>query len=407
MSGNSASSSKSGKASACPAETGVSCLSDARKADLLADFGIAIDNDDASGYTKKENAFIQSIGVQAPEDNRLLIGGPLEEFNNGNEAYRIPISMFKCIDEAYALAASACDKNALCVNFSVNQIPLFGAGEGSYTIQLRFFGAQSVLRSIDGTALQQSASLPGFPSVPQGSRVFTGFIGNGQSDPQDISACQVPPFTQAELAFTCLGVFQNDGGASLPPGTVLAAFNSGCCDANAGNDCSASVNAFNAAGNSTFTQADYCDCGPTIGGPLGGGSLVTNDFIQFIAPSADCLGLDNLGPCLACASNFVTLFGSRGKDTCGGSLICEPDDALNFITAMPCEDGIQTDDCVCDACGDVCLGSTCKESIQTALICQGGSPAETVLDPETDEFVDSGSCFNSLDGTDFSCPSSD
>ena len=55
--GKSGSSSKSGKA--CPDEADNSCLSDTRKASLLAKFGIQITNNNATGYDKLSDVFIK------------------------------------------------------------------------------------------------------------------------------------------------------------------------------------------------------------------------------------------------------------------------------------------------------------------------------------------------------------
>ena len=405
------SSAKSGKAASCQAGSGDPCLSDARRADLFAEFGIEITNVNATGYTKNDNTFIQSIGVQAPEaDNRLMIDSvPLQEFMNSRNVYSVPLERFKCIGEAYALAASACDNDEKCTYFSVNLIS-DTSGSGKYVSQFRFFSDDSVTKLINSTDIEVSPSFSGFDQL-RAARVFTAFLKDESDPPEELLPCEVPPSTQAVLAFTCLEVFRNTADGALPPGRILGQFNGECCGANAGNDCSSRVDQFNAQAPLNFTQEDYCDCGPGVGGDLEGGNLVTDDFVQYIAPVAfdDCLNTTQvLEQCLTCATKFLNARNllSRGSDTCGGSLICEPDDALNFITANNCTDGIQTDDCVCDACGDVCrVDTTCTEKIQTALSCQLGSPAVTV---ENDEgaFVDSGSCLNSLDGTDFSCPSS-
>ena len=222
------------------------------------------------------------------------------------------------------------------------------------------------------------------------------------SDPPDFSdvSCDVPPSTVTPLAFACLGVFQSDGGVSLPPGTVLAQFNDLCCGGSPQTQCQGFVDAFNAATAFPFSVDQYCSCGPSVGGPLGGENLVTTDFRDNIAPVATCLTNDqkNFAECLFCVTNFAGSFGCFD----GPPQICEADDTKNFITATACADGIQTDGCVCDACGDVC-GTNCKKSIQVAFTCQFGSPATTVQDPITGLFVDSGSCLNSLNGVDYSC----
>jgi hypothetical protein len=107
--------------------------------------------------------------------------------------------------------------------------------------------------------------------------------------------------------------------------------------------------------------------------------------------------------CLGCVSKFTEKF-----DCNSGPEVCEEDNAKNFITAMPCDEGeVQTDGCVCDACGKVC-GTQCKAEIQTSISCLLGSTF-AVVENEKGAFVESGSCLNSqiVSGSrDFSCPSS-
>ena len=217
----------------------------------------------------------------------------------------------------------------------------------------------------------------------------------------DISdrTCNVPPSTLAPLAFTCLGVYENG---------LLGQFNTACCGDTPPQVCETFVNSFNAAAPFSFTQAEYCSCGPSINGTLGGENLVTDDFFQFIAPVASCLRDDpkaDLEQCIGCATKVLDPIGCIA-----GPLLCEEDDAKNFITATPCVDGVQTADCVCDACGEVC-GTSCKAEIQVAISCQLGSPAAIVQNLSTGNFQDSGSCLNSNTGPgaarDFSCPSSE
>ena len=380
---------------ACPAVVNNTCLSGDRKSILQSDFGITITNVNATGYDELEDVFVQGFGVAAPLTGNFITIDTLEEFNTladfpvAGPTYEIPISNFSCIDEVYALAASACDDNPDCTYFTV--VERFSTSGG--VAVLRFFSADSVTAQMNGAAIQGGPSVPGFSNAPRESRTYTAFIKTGEAEPQDFSEvlCDVAPFTQAALAFTCAAILT---GAAAD---AYAVFLAGCCGGEPyAAICQPTVAVFNAAaGNATFTQDDYCSCG----------DLVTADFVQYMAPAAQCLVQDqqDFGKCLTCVSNFVAPFG------CGiGLPLCEEDDALNFITATPCEGGVQTDDCVCDACGDVC-GTQCKAEIQTALSCQFGSPAK-VVETADGNFVDSGSCLDSriVDGArDFSCPSSE
>ena len=101
--GKSGSSSKSGKA--CPDEADNSCLSDTRKASLLAKFGIQITNDNAAGYDKLSDVFIQGAGLArlaAPVDGLTI--DALEEFKVDalGVIYVVGISDFSCVEEIYA-----------------------------------------------------------------------------------------------------------------------------------------------------------------------------------------------------------------------------------------------------------------------------------------------------------------
>jgi len=402
------SSAKSGKALSCPAEEDGSCLTDTRKADLLAKFGIPINSTSDSGYDELPDTFLQSFGFAVPNSGNRLIINDLEGFESFNEfninnAYVIPISHFNCIEEAFALGASACNENEFCTYFSANQ----EYDKSGYDVQFRFFSAESETATSDGTAIENGPNVSGFPGAPRVAQKFTVFKKTTQAALTDISdrTCNVPPSTLAPLAFTCLGVFANDAGATL------GQYNGGCCGDTpplTPMQCEPFVDAFNAAAPFNFTQAGYCSCGPGVGGDLGGANLVTDDFIKFIAPAAVCFDNDpeaDLGQCLDCATKVLDPIGCIA-----GPLLCEEDDAKNFITATPCVDGVQTADCICDACGEVC-GTTCKAETQVAISCQLGSPAAIVQDPLTGNFQNSGSCLNSNTGPgsarDFSCPSSE
>ena len=99
--------------------------------------------------------------------------------------------------------------------------------------------------------------------------------------------------------------------------------------------------------------------------------LVTADFIQYVLPSAECLlGLvpDVFG-CLTCINNAFD------SNSCPTDDVCEPNSDLNLISATPCGEGEAegTNDCVCNACGDVCGGSACTADIQMATLCQLGA----------------------------------
>jgi len=405
MSGSKSSSSKSRKASSCPENTDDSCLSDDRKAELLAEFDIEITdvNANTSGYDELSDTFLQSFGYAVPDNaNRLVIGGPIEKFNTGNEpnTYVIPVNLFKCIGEGIALGLSACEQNSSCTYFSLNQI----YDEDGYDLQFRFYSPDSHTAQFDASDIVDGTSVNDFPDAPRATREFTVFKKTTQAAPAEFSdlSCDVPTAPFIGLAFVCSGI----GNATL------AQYNGGCCGANAGNDCSATVNAFNAATGNSLTQAQYCLCGSGVGGPLaplGQGNLATDDFETYIAPIAQCLGPTNTALCLQCVVDTITDNGFG----CNGRPVCEEDEDLNFITAKNCTDGIQTDGCICDGCGDVCIapdGSSCLAQIQTGISCQLGSPADIVQDPLTGEFVNSGSCLNSKTGPgearDFSCPSS-
>lgn len=385
--GKSGSSSKSGKA--CPNEADNSCLSDTRKASLLAKFGIQITNDNATGYDKISDVFIQSAGLAAPEGEGLTIDA-LEEFQADTLGviYVVDISDFSCIEEIYALAATACDNNEDCTYFSVNEF----YDKVGYLATLKFFSEESVAAQVDVTEFKEAESVVGFPAAPRRTQEFTAFIKSGEAAPRDFSevVCDVPPFTQTELAFTCAFVAESLG----------RFFTNGCCGGDPPAFCQNFVAGFNEATGSSFEQDDYCSCP----------SLVTSDFVKYLIPSAECLlDLDPTGAkfqqCLTCISNVVTPFECTDFPS-----ICEEDDAMNFISAMPCEGGVQTGDCVCDACGDVCGGTACKAEIQTTISCQLGSPA-TVVQNDAGDFVEAGSCLNSRTGPgddrDYSCPSSE
>lgn len=182
--------------------------------------------------------------------------------------------------------------------------------------------------------------------------------------------CNVPPFTQTPLAFTCGSLFTN-------PDAAFGTFLTSCCGDNPPAVCQGYVENYNAAAPAPFTINNYCDCP----------NLLTPDFGQYIVPAATCLQGDpqaNFQECLQCVSKFSAKFNCNS-----GPEVCEEDDAVNFITAMPCEGGVQTDGCVCDACGDVC-GTQCKAQIQTSLSCQIGSPF-AVVENEDGDFVETGS----------------
>ena len=398
--------SKAGKA--CPAEVDYTCLSDNRKSILQSDFGITITNDDptANGYDELEDVFVQGFGVAAPPTGNFITIDAFEEFNTladhpgAGPTYEIPISDFNCIDEVYALAASACDDNPDCTYFTVVERFIWWSSGG--VAVLRFFSAASVTAQMDATAIEDGPSVPGFSNAPRETRTYTAFIKTGEAELQNFSEvlCDVPPSTQAELAFACLAIQLQEPetyevftqALCCGEGQPIPIFETLCLID--------SVTAFNTAAGATYTKDDYCSCP----------SLLTPDFQQYMAPTFGCLVTDpdpqvNFPQCLKCVEKFVAPLGCYS-----GPALCEEDDIMNFITATPCEGGVQTDGCVCGACGDVC-GTQCKAEIQTGVSCQFGSPAatvETVDDNGNIVFVDSGSCLNSqiVGGSrDFSCPS--
>ena len=338
---------------ACPASGsgGNKCLSDERKKTLQSDFGIPIIID-ANGCDKLDNTFVQGEGfaVDAPPGGNTVTINALKKFSKvvGTiTGYAFPISDFECIDEVYALGVNACNDNPDCTYFSVKEE--YGVEKNS--VALFFWSQESVTAQTtypDGTYLGASEETE-FPAL-RNAVTHTTFIKTGETPPPDfpsVHACVVPDSTQLPLAVGC------------------------------------AVN-------------------PTISPKCG--DLLTPDFLQYIAPAAGCL--DNIGKnvtaCLLCLSKF-----SSKLDCNSGQEVCEEDNAKNFITAMPCKGGVQTD-CVCDACGDVC-GTQCKAQIQTSISCQQGATFD-VVENEKGVFVTNGSCLNSriVSGSkDFSCPSSD
>ena len=154
-----------GKALACPVEEDGSCLTDTRKADLLAKFGIPITStsgydDLPDGYDKLPDLFLQSFGFAVPNSGNRLIINDLEGFSVIDDAYRIPISNFNCIEEAFALGASVCNENEFCTYFSANQF----YDKIGYDVEFRFFSAESETATSDGTAIENGPNdVSGFP----------------------------------------------------------------------------------------------------------------------------------------------------------------------------------------------------------------------------------------------------
>jgi hypothetical protein len=377
--------------SVCPVSGGNRCLSIPRQAILESKFGIPIDITDVdnAGYDKLENTFVQGYGFATPQPGNTLTIDALEEFKRNpadiSPVYRVPISDFKCIDEVYALGVNACEDHPACTYFSVREV----YGIEGYNADLWFWSQESVTAQTTYTEIEEGASVPGFPDAPRQSETFTTFIKDAAATPPDFSdfVCDVPPFSQTETAYTCFAI--------LFQANVLDTFFPTCCGDDPPVDsatCQASfVDPFNDAAGASFTLDDYC--------------LVTPDFVQYMAPTFGCFFPDvsRFQQCLQCVSKFTAKF------TCNsGPEVCEEDDAVNFITAMPCEGGVQTNGCVCDACGHVC-GTQCKAQIQTSVSCQIGSPFAIVENNDGD-FVETGSCLNSqiVDGArDFSCVRAD
>ena len=386
--------------SICPVSGGNRCLSIPRQAILESKFGIPIEITDVdnAGYDKLENTFVQGYGFATPQPGNTVTIDALEEFNVAEAGtspfYRVPIKDFKCIDEVHALGINACEDHTDCTYFSVRE----DYGEKGYAADLWFWSNQSVTAVTDygddAISVGEGTSVPGFPAAPRGSEKFTTFFKVKDEDaaPQvrlfEDYVCDVPPFTQTETAYTCFAI--------LFQASALDTFFPSCC----GDDppfnsttCQAGfVDPINAAASVSFTLDDYC--------------LVTPDFQQYMAPTFGCFFPDvsRFQQCLQCVSKFTAKFNCNS-----GPKVCEEDDAMNFITAMPCDGGVQTD-CVCDACGDVC-GTQCKAEIQTSLSCQLGSPFAIVENPDGD-FVETGSCLNSqIDAVsgdrDFSCVRAD